>query len=151
YDPKQHALIRLDQFIEMAHTYVVDLYHQDVHRGILDIPARRWERSIKEWLPNIPARKEDLEVLLGHTEMRTVDSSGIEFKSLYYNSPELGLIRRRLKRGEQVTIKVDVDDLSFVYVRDRDNDRLLPVPAFDQEYTKGLPLWQHLVTHNCRR
>lgn len=151
YDPKKHAVIRLDQFIKMLHIYIVDIYHQDVHGGIIDIPARRWQEFIKECPPNIPARKEDLEVLLGHTEERSVDSSGIEFKTLYYNCNELGLLRRRLKSGEQVLTKVDVDDLSFIYVYDRFNDMFLPVPAIDQEYTKGLTLWQHLVIMNFRR
>jgi putative transposase len=150
YDPKKHAVIRLDHFVQMLHVYIVDIYHQDVHGGIIDIPARRWRESIKECIPNIPSRKEDLEVLLGHTEERSIDSSGVEFKTLY-NSKELGLIRRQLKPGEQALVKVDVDDLSFIYVRDRMNDRFLPVPALDQEYTKGLTLWQHLVIMKFRR
>jgi putative transposase len=151
YDPKKHAVVSLDALIEMTHIYIIDDYHQSVHRGIIDIPAERWKRSIKEWPPNIPARKEDLEVLLGHMEERSIDSAGIEFHYLHYNSPELGMIRRQLNTGEKAVIKLDVSDISFMYVYDKMNDSYLPVPALDQEYTKGLTLWQHIVISNYRR
>ena len=151
YDPKKHAIISLEYFVEIVHTYVIDIYHQQVHRGIVDIPARRWKESIKEWPPNIPARKTDLEVLLRHTEERSIDSSGIEFETLYYNSKELGMIRRQLKPGEKAVFKLDIDDISYIYVYDAMNDKYLPVPASDQEYTKGLTLHQHLVIKSYRR
>jgi putative transposase len=151
YDPKKHALISLDALIKMTHAYIIDIYHQKVHRGVSDIPARRWRESIKEWPPNLPARKEDLEVLLGHVEERSVDGAGIEFHYLYYKSEELGLIRRQLKPGEKAIIKVNLNDISFIYVYDKRNDKYLPVPAVDQEYTKGLTLWQHIVVSNYRR
>lgn len=151
YDPKKHAVISLSDFIELVHTYIVDIYHQQIHEGMMDIPARRWKESIKVWKPNIPARKEDLDILLGHTFERSIDSSGIDFETLIYNSHELSLIRRRLEPGEQAVFKVDIEDISHIYVYDKTNDRLLPVPALDQEYTKGLTLHQHLVIKSYRR
>ena len=151
YDPKKHAVISLDDFIELAHTYIIDIYHQQIHKGIMDIPAKRWRESTKEWQPNIPARKADLDVLLGHTFERSIDSNGIEFETLIYNSHELGLLRRRLKPGTPAVIKLDIEDVSHIHVYDEMNDRLLPVPALDQEYTQGLTLHQHLVIKSYRR
>lgn len=151
YDPKKHAVVSIDALIEMTHVYIIDDYNQSVHRGISDIPARRWCESIKEWPPNVPARKEDLEVLLGHVVERSIDSMGIEFHYLYYNSKELGMIRRQLGKGEKAVVKINVEDISVIYVYDKRDDRYLPVPAIDQEYTKGLTLWQHIVISNYRR
>ena len=66
-------------------------------------------------------------------------------------TPGKGLIRRQLKPGEKATFKVDVNDISFIYVHDKRENRYLPVPAVDQVYTKGLTLWQHMVIRNYQR
>ena len=151
YDPTKHAVISLDAVLEINHLWIIDIYHQSKHRGITDIPSRRWKKTIGDWPPNLPARNTELEVLLGFIEERIISPSGIEFYTLFYNSKDLGLIRRKLKHGEKAKIKINPDDISFIYVYDKSNDHYLPVPAIDQEYTKGLTLWQHLVIRNYAR
>jgi putative transposase len=151
YDPAKHALISIDATLEVTHIWIVDIYSQSLHRGITDVPARKWKEGIKEWPPSVPPKKEDLQILLGYKEQRSISNSGIEFKSLFYNCKELGMIRRKLKPKEKVVIKYDPNDISIIYVYDKGNDCYLPVPALDQEYTKGLTLWQHLVIKNYAR
>jgi putative transposase len=151
YDPTKHALISLDAILELTHVWIIDVYHQSLHRGITDIPARRWKEGVRDWPPNLPPKNKELEILLGYKEHRSISGSGIEFQSLFYNCKELGLIRRKLKPKEKVVIKYNPNDISVIYVYDRSNDCYLPVPALDQEYTKGLTLWQHLVIRNYAR
>jgi putative transposase len=151
YDPSKHAVISLDATLAVAHIWIVDIYHQKVHRGIQDIPFLRWSESIKTWPPNLPSRKEELEILLGYKDERSIGPSGIEFNSLYYNCKELGLLRRYFKRGQKAQFKFDPNDISIIYVCDKSQDKYLPVPALDQDYTKGLTLWQHLVIRNFAR
>lgn len=146
YDPGKNAVISFTAFIEMLHIWIVDIYHQSYHRGLKDIPAHVWRREIKSSPPALPRRIEDLRVILGHIERRSIGPSGIELFTLFYNCEELTRLRRNLHgRKDKFTVKYDPADLSVVFVYDGKTDRYIPVPAMDQEYTKGLSLWQHRV------
>jgi len=98
---------------------------------------------------------------------RTVQLSGIEFETLRYQSPALSALRSYLQsrsykeqrksgdkqdesRKEKVQIKYDPVDLSTLYVYDAcpDHENWLPIPAVNQEYTKGLSIDEHKVIRN---
>jgi putative transposase len=38
YDPKKNAVITLSTLLEIIHVYIVDIYHQKVHRGVMRFP-----------------------------------------------------------------------------------------------------------------
>lgn len=143
YDPEKNAVISFDSLLRLLHLWIVDDYHQRKHRGIKDIPARRWRESIGEWEPNLPPTNKDLRVLLGFIEYRTVTANGIEIFGLHYNCQELALIRRFSISGQKELIKYDPDDISHIYCYNRRDDEFTIVPALDQNYTQGLTLWQH--------
>lgn len=151
YDPQKHAVISLQALLEILHVWIVDVYHQSVHRGIRDVPHRRWTQSIVNDPPNLPASSEELQILLGFVEQRSVSRSGVELFTLLYNSSALSLVRRRLGEGEKVTLKYDPTDISVIYVRDPHERRYIPVPALDQEYTRKLTIWQHHVIRRYAR
>ena len=151
YDPQKHAAISIDALMEMAHLWIVDIYHQTIHRGIRDIPHHRWVESVKEWPPNLPPSSRDLNVLLGSTAERTITPAGIEFLTLRYNCEELALLRRNPEKVEKFLLRYDPQDLSAIYVHDPFNERDITVPALDQEYTKGLSEWQHDVIRRYAR
>ena len=151
YDPQKHAVISIDACLELVHLWIVDIYHQTVHRGIRDIPHRRWVEKIREWPPNLPPRSADLRVLIGFNANRTISPSGIELFTLRYNSPELAALRLNLKKGERVALKYDPQDISVIYVHDRFVDRTIEVPALNQEYTRKLTIWQHHVIRKYAR
>lgn len=48
YDPKKHALISMSSLNRVIHNWIVDVYHHSHHRGIDDVPARRWEIGTKK-------------------------------------------------------------------------------------------------------
>jgi len=150
YDPEKNAVISFSAFMKMLHVWIIDIYHQGYHRGLKDIPAQVWREEIKHYPPALPRRMEDLRILLGHIEHRVIGPSGIELFTLYYNCEELARLRRRTK--DKVTVKYDPSDLSTIYVYDIYKDVYIAVPAMDQEYTKGLSLWQHkVIQSNARR
>jgi putative transposase len=152
YDPRKNAVISFSAFMEMLHIWIVDIYHQSYHKGLRDIPAHVWRREIKSSPPALPRRIEDLRIILGHVERRSIGPSGVELFTLLYNCDELARLRRELHgRKDKFTVKYDPTDLSTVFVYDRKNDRYIAVPALDQEYTKGLSLWQHKVVMNFAR
>lgn len=144
YDPKKNALISFSAFMEMLHIWIVDVYHQSIHKGLKDIPAHVWDEGFLKYPPALPRRKADLRILIGNVEYRTIGPSGIQLYTLLYNCEELALLRRKSK-DEKVALKLNPEDLSAIYVYDRKNDRYISVPAVDQEYTQGLNLWQHEV------
>jgi len=152
YDPKKNAVISLSALIEIIHIFIIDVYQQQKHRGINDIPAKRWNKLIAIDSPLLPSSNNvDLNILLGAIDYRTVSKSGISWNNLKYNSDELGLIRKNLKKGQKVTFKYNPLDISIIYVSDPSNDQYITVPALWQEYATGLTLWQHKVIQRFNR
>ena len=143
YDSEKNAIISFDSLLKLLHVWIVDKYHQSKHRGIKDIPAKRWRESISKWEPNLPPKNKDLRTLLGFTEYRVVKANGIEIFGLHYNCQELSLIRHFSETGRKELVKYDPDDISEIYCYNRRDDEFIIVPALDQEYTHGLTLWQH--------
>lgn len=152
YDPTKNAVISADALDEMAHIFIIDVYHQRVHQGVEAIPALLWKKAIEEFPPALPSSYTELEVLLGCIKRRAITASGIKLHALFYNDDGLACLRRTLKAGEKVMVKYDPTDISIIYVADKEQGRFIPVPALNQEYTKGLSLWQHeLIRRYVRR
>lgn len=157
YDSQKNAVISIVGLMELIHLWIVDIYHQFPHRGINDIPYQRWEKSIKEWPPNLAPISGNLKVLLGRAKERTISASGIDFLTLRYNCAELAYLRRNTEKNKKFIIRYDPGDISVIYVRDpysnndpfSDND--IVVPALNQDYTKGLSEWQHEVIKRYAR
>jgi putative transposase len=147
YDPAKNAIIDIDTFEAILYLWIIDTYLQHPHRGInKDTPAHKWAESIKKFPPPLPSSKNDLNVLLGMIEERTIFPSGIWYENISYNDPILSPLKRSI--GEKkVKIKVDPMDLSAIHVYDSFSSVWIPVPAVDQEYTRGLTLWQHKVNN----
>ncbi|HEV2864650.1 MAG TPA: Mu transposase C-terminal domain-containing protein [Pyrinomonadaceae bacterium] len=145
YDPRKHAVISLELLEKIIHKWIIDIYQRRKHRGINDVPVRLWTVGTEKFPPALPPSAAELEVLLGHIEWRVVSKSGVEMFGLFYNSDRLIPVRSALKKGEKVKVKYDPMDISVIYVYDEHNGRHIAVPAVDQEYTKGLTLWQHEV------
>lgn len=145
YDPKKNAVISMQWLERIAHNFIVDVCLQEHHRGINDVPARRWEIGTRDFPPALPFNAEELHVLLGHIEHRTISSSGVEMWGLYYNDPALRPIKSYIKKGERVRIKYDPSDIGAIHVYDRVFNRYVTAPAVAQEYANGLSLWQHKV------
>jgi putative transposase len=156
YDPKKNAVVSLSALQEMIHLFIVDIYNQSSHPQFCQPRAQVWSQGIAEYPPTLPVNIQELRVLVGAIEKRVISRKGIEFYGLYYNSAELARLRsnyeqedlRRKENSrirEKATIKYDPTDLSKIYVLDPTNYQYIIVPAINQEYTKGLTLWQHKV------
>ncbi len=145
YDPKKNALMSIQSADRLAHMFIVDVYHQQLHRGIDDVPARRWELGTKDFPPALPFNADELHVLLGHIEHRTISNSGVEMWGLYYNDPALSPVKSQTKKGERVKVKYDPTNIGVIHVYDRVFNRYVTVSAVAQEYAEGLSLWQHKV------
>jgi putative transposase len=145
YESGKNALITPDKLDEITHKLIVDNLQLRPHRGINDIPALRWEKGVQLWPPPLPAKASDLDVVLGYIERRQVHHYGIEIDTIIYNDEGLAILRARGEKGKRYITKRNPNDLSLIHVYDDRHDHYIPVPAIDQDYTKGLTLWQHKV------
>lgn len=161
YDSLKYASLRLGELDQILHIFLLDIYAESFHRGLQDIPARRWEEALQQgFFPRVPVNPNDVRILLGRTAYRTLHHYGVELESLRYNDACLGPLRGRLaavkgKRNAgnssglqehgQVKIKYHPNDLSRIHVYDPFAGVYLEAPALAQTYTQGLSLWKHRV------
>ena len=151
YDSVKHACLTLGDLDQVLHLFLLDIYAENFHQGLQDIPARRWEKATQAgFFPRVPTSVTDLHIFLGRVAYRTVQPYGIELHTLRYNSAELIPLRTRLKKqpDKRAKVKYDPADLSRIYVLDADQETYLEVPALAQAYTQGLSLWKHRVIRN---
>ncbi len=152
YDPKKNAVVSFDTLKQITHKWIIEIYHRTEHRGISDVPYRRWEEGIARFPPALPPKVKELNILLGMVEERIISKSGIEIHGgLYYNNQELASLRRRVEPGKKVKVKFDPSDINLIHVYDEKNGRYITVSSRDPGYTSGLSLWQHKVIRNYLR
>ena len=145
YDSEKNAVIHFDKLVEILYTWIIDIYHQQPHKGEFDlktvIPRKRWDESADIFPPMLPS-KDGFDILFGHVLTRTLTKKGIEIHYIFYHSPELQKLRQ--KRGNiQTTVKLDPDDISKIYVYDEVSQKYIIAYSLMPDYTKGLTKWQH--------
>lgn len=152
YDPVKNAVINLNQIEELIHHFIIDVYAQNKHRGLQDVPARRWDEAIKLHKPMLPPAHTELDVLLGHVEHRVISHKGVELFGLLFNDECLVKLRSEMEKGEKAKVKINHTDLGVVHVYDKARGRYLPVPAVARAYAEGLSVWQHdMIRRHARQ
>lgn len=123
--------------------WIVEVYHQELHRGIGMPPIMKWEKGIKERIIEYPSNLDKLRIITGHVAHRTLFRYGIELNGLKYNSQELQALYRIHGKSLRLLIKFYEDDISYIHVFDPGAKSYMKVLAIDQEYTQSLTLDQH--------
>jgi putative transposase len=151
YRSEEEACIDLEDLNKVLHIFLLDVYAESFHRGLGDVPARRWELITQEgFFPRLPASAEELKILLGRVAHRVIHPYGIEFMKLRYNSQDLAPLRTNLD-GTKGKIKYDPTDLGCIHVYDPQDQAYIQVECLDREYAQGLSLWKHRVILNLAR
>jgi putative transposase len=149
YDPAKHACITLNGLWYILHKWAVDVYTREAHRGVGGVPAKLWERALnRDFVPRLPASRNELAILLSRVESRVIQSTGIEFENLWYQDSRLSKLRDLLNSSKPripAQFKYNPSDLSRIWVMDPNKKEYLEVLAEDQEYTRELSIWKHLV------
>nr|WP_315463254.1 DDE-type integrase/transposase/recombinase [uncultured Rhodoferax sp.] len=148
YDPLKHAVVRLSTLREVVHIWVVDVYHERVHRTLKAPPIAMWKSSISADDIHLPDDPAVFDAIMGRSEERRLTHKGIEFEGLFYNSPELTTLRRQLGDVLDVSIRIDDTNIGRIFVLSPDKKRIFTVPAVNVAYAQGLSAWQHKV---CKR
>lgn len=106
-DPSEYAVIDIHTLRHILHIWVIDIYHQDYHRGIKKSPAKAWKQNFDLTRVALPADMNLLDVLCTELEVRTVFHYGIEIcGERTFNSPGLQEIRRRRQLEDYIKVKV---------------------------------------------
>lgn len=145
YASEQEACIDLADLDKLFHIFLLDIYAERFHRGLGDIPARRWEAITHAgFFPRLPEDRATLEILLGRVTYRVIQAYGIEFMHLRYNTSDLAPLRTYLA-GNKAKIKYLPTDLGCIYVYDPQQQTYLRVECLHPDYARGLSVWKHRV------
>jgi putative transposase len=122
YDAEKEAIFTLENIRELLTTYIVDVYHHKVHKGLplnYPTPAAMYYHGIDKFGYPDFVQKDEEEVyslkLMAENE-RKYSKDGIRMNNVIYNSKETS----RFITSPLTTykIKYDWDDISFVYILD---------------------------------
>lgn len=143
YDPLKHAVITLEKLQEIINLWVVDVYHQQVHRRISCPPSVMWDNNIVVSDIRVPANPKELDIVMGKSASRKLTHKGVEIDFLYYNSDELRTLRMREGGKLNVEVRINDSDLGHIFVISPDKSQHFQVPAVAFSYANGLTRWQH--------
>ena len=144
YKAEKKATIPLEVFEEMIAKWIVDIYHETVHDTLGRMPSTVWKEGIQ--LADIPmvTNFNELDAVLGVIDKRTLSHKGIEINNLFYNSPQLGMVRGKFGDLKDIKVKWDPEDLGHIYVLPPDGSTLrVPVTPQYEDYAVGLPNYKH--------
>lgn len=140
YDAEQHAAMTLSEFERWLTIYIVDVYHQRLHRELGTSPLKQYEAGIfgtdKRPGRGLPDRMIDearLRLDLMPYEERTVQPYGIAINEIYYYADSLrGWVRAadpdNPKRKRKFIVRRDPRDISVVYFYDPELKQYLTIP-----------------------
>jgi len=154
FDPKKDILMRWSSFGRLLVKWIVDVYMQKPQKILKNLsPYKKWNNCKGHFTQFVPDRTTILECLfLRQVDGRSLDHEGIEFDCLVYNSMDMKVIRERFGPRLKVSIRVNDEDLSCIYVQVPSHDIWVKVPCLDDEYTsEGLTRWQHNKCKTMRR
>lgn len=147
YDSNKHAAMTLREFETWFVDFIVNVYHQRIHKGLRDgvgrAPIREWEDALIGdadnpgiGAPRIPRDLERLRIDLLPYAMRTVLPRGLQLNGISYYSPVLDpWIGRdpdgKPATGRNFTIRYDPHDISALWFLDPGLQDYVRIPTRD--------------------
>ncbi len=158
YDSYKEAGMRFSVFLELFHHWIIDIYHQDADSRQRYIPILSWVKGCNK-LPPPEIIGEDLEefnIKLGMSFWATHRKGGVYKNHLRYESNELAAYRMHYpastKGRRKVLVKLNPQDISYIYVLIDEIGKLIRVPCIDPTgETQGLSLDAHLISVKLHR
>jgi len=144
FDPLKHALITLEKLNEVIHRWILDVYSQQMHRGISEPPALRWQRESKMYAPELPACVDKLDIHLSQVAHRRVWHYGIQLHGdQLYQSSELQDLRRRYGEKLEVQVRFHNADMTQIHVQDPESEEYITVENIAPEEVRGMSATQY--------
>lgn len=143
YNSVAETAITIDDLKELVYEWIADIYCQKTHKVTQRTPFALWNEGLKIIEPRLPESKDQLDLILTTEEERTLSHRGVEINGLFYNSAELGFLRRRSMESIRVKVRYDKEDIGFIWLYDDYEGNYLKVPCIDMRYAEGLTYRQH--------
>ncbi|MBK5143731.1 DDE-type integrase/transposase/recombinase [Budviciaceae bacterium BWR-B9] len=143
YESEKLASITLTELQGIIYHWLIDIYCQSPHKGLDSTPAIEWQKGLKLIEPLLPESKENLDIILTRKYERTLSHEGIQFKNLFYNSPEVRLLRIRQGHRTKANIRIDLEDLGHIWLYNQHSYAYVKIPCVQSEYAANLSLRQH--------
>lgn len=143
YQSADEACITLKELKAIIYQWLVDVYCQSSHKFLNNSPFNIWQEGVKRIEPLLPESRQSLDLILSHQYRRKITHQGIQYFNLYYNAESLRLLRINNGDLKDVLIRVNFNNLEFIWVHDTYNNEYIAVPCTSQEYAKNLTLRQH--------
>lgn len=146
--PSDSAAILFDDLCAGLTLWAADAFPKSIHHKNLVRPLDLWEEGrLTSPIPMFPLGFEQFDITAGMSTQRTVDSDGVFFKYLRFNSLELQDYLRSNGRKLRLDIRVNPDDLGQIFVNLEADKRWLPVALQrpSNGYGDGLSLIQHEI------
>ncbi len=158
YDSYKEAGMRFSVFLELFHHWIIDIYHQDADSRQRYIPILSWVKGCNKLPPPeiIGEDLEELNIKLGMSFWATHRKGGVYKNHLRYESNELAAYRMHYpastKGRRKVLVKLNPQDISYIYVLIDEIGKLIRVPCIDPTgETQGLSLDAHLISVKLHR
>lgn len=143
YQSVKEACVTLKELKANIYQWLIDVYCQSLHKFLQNSPFNEWQQGIKHIEPLLTESLQSLDLILSHQYRRKINHQGIQFANLCYNSKELRLIRINNGDIKEVLIRVDFDNLGFIWAHDTYNNEYIAIPCINQEYARDLSFRQH--------
>lgn len=133
YKPEKFARYTLPELKKIIFTYIVDIYHVSLHRGLkwAKTPLGAYYKGIAaHGIPNYvsPEEQEMLRFNLMRQEKRNYLGDGLHLFDIRYKSDEADVL---INPGVNYTVLYDDDDISTILLKHPKDNRLLAVPAVE--------------------
>ncbi len=152
-DPSEYAVLDIHTLRHILHIWVIDIYHQEYHRGIKKSPHKGWTQEFDLTQVALPGDLDLLNVLCSELEVRTVFHYGIEIcGERSFNSPGLQEIRRRRQLEDYIKVKVRYRParLDRIWVYDDAQEEWMEVMNSNPD-TRDLSEFQLKMLHKLQR
>jgi putative transposase len=151
YDSTRHALLTFGEFKQLFEKWLLDIYGQELHRGIQSPPAARWAEGAQRSMLQLPPDRSALERRIGLVEQRSLQHYGVDLNNIRYCGDELGRLLYQHGPGVQVRIVYDPQDVGHIQVWGPGDDDPVTVHARLYDSYKGLTLFQARLIHERLR
>lgn len=134
YNSSKEAIYTLEDVNEYLIRYITDIYHHDIHTGILCTPYEKYIEGLNIGgqndivLPNLEDELHFKISILPYEEL-AYSRLGFRLANVCYNLTNLKHLLDRSKSKTLYKVKYDIDDISYVYVYDPIVERYVRLPA----------------------
>ncbi len=148
---EQAAVVKISEFIRYLEEFIVDIYHQNPHKGLGGMtPAQMFEECKEEFYSRPVANVAEMDALIGTKYIRTIQAThGIQIENLKYQSTELKDLRFRLMKNrnaetsQEVPILFNPQDITRITVLDPESLEVIIVPLRDKTIEPGTTLKEY--------